>query len=641
MKIKTLFLSRATAILLAGFPGISVAWIPGTYPVPPARMASSGFAVDNQNRNDVISFWQAVYQASEGYESRVAWNGNYTGTPGTTSAAFVNDVERRLNYFRAMCGVPANAQLNTGSKVVIELTDLFKPASSTLKSVAAQQSALMLIRNYNPTLGTDPAITHDPVSSLVGWSAAAWNASAKGNFSFGLYGPGAVTEYMLEAYTNGSFVSSWNSDVGHRRWCIFPPATDYATGDQPGSSAMRPASNVLYVMQNNEEYRTDVGNNFVPYPAAGYFPAPINSPFWSLSCANANFSVATVTMKTADNKTIPVTSIKRKTGFGDPAIVWQVRADVAARNVYSDTTYKVRVDGISGVGIPTFYEYQVTLINPDQLTSSQLISGPSKPPSNAPATYGFTAPPGAESVQVATFKRSAATWTENAEKASSSLVIDDTGDNYELMTAMTPFAGFSGVSGPKSFHLTFPTAYDLVSRGVPEQSFELDRNIIANSKAKLNFLYRRGFMTTASCLAVEISSNDGLTWAPLGSPIKGASNSVYDNKVSKLSLTLPKSSTPVRIRFRYYTTGGAIYSHDAAPKSPTGIFIDEINTTNCDWLERKKQNTVSVAAKQFVFNKTSAGAALVKKDKWALRLETKLGGKWFNGPVRPLTIGAP
>ncbi|MEO5714690.1 MAG: hypothetical protein ABIT37_14480 [Luteolibacter sp.] len=597
--------------------------------------------MDNQNRNDVIAFWHAVYQASEGYDSRVGWTGNYTGTPGSTAIPFVNDVERRLNYFRAMCGVPADAQVNTGSKVVIELLDLFKPASSTLKSTAAQQSALMLIRNFSPATGTDLAITHDPVSSLTGWSPAAWNASAKGNFSFGLYGPGAVTEYMVEALTTGSATSAWNSDVGHRRWCIFPPATDYATGDQPGSSAQRPPSNVLYVMQHAEEYLTNVGNDFVSYPPAGYFPAPLNSPFWSLSCADANFSVATVTMKTADNKTVPVTNIKRKTGFGDPAIVWQVSADVATKSVFNDTTYKVRVDGISGASIPTFYEYQVNLINPDRLTSSQLVTGPSKPRSNTPATYSFSPPPGAEALQVVAFKRSSATWAENAEKTTKALVIDDTGENYDLMATVTSFAGFSGVSGPKSFHLTFPKSYDLIARGVPEQSFELDRNIIANAKAKLNFMYRRGFMTTTSNLVVEISSNDGLTWKALGSPIKGKSNSVSDANASKASLALPKSATPIRIRFRYYTTGGAIYTHEAAPKSPTGIFIDEINTTNCDWLERKKQNTVATSSNQFVFNKTTAGAKLVKGDKWLLRLETKVGGKWFNGPAKALTIGPP
>ena len=59
-------------------------------------MATKGFSVDNQNRNDVVAFWHAVYQASEGYQNRIKWNGNYNGDSGKISAEFVDDVERRL-----------------------------------------------------------------------------------------------------------------------------------------------------------------------------------------------------------------------------------------------------------------------------------------------------------------------------------------------------------------------------------------------------------------------------------------------------------------------------------------------------------------------------------------------------------------
>ena len=640
MNTHNLFMPRIAAALLTGFPAFCGAWTPGIYPVSPARMTSSGFAVANQNRNDVIAFWHAVYQASEGYEERVGWTGNYSGTPGKTSAAFVSDVERRLNYFRAMCGVPADAQVNTGSKVLISPGDQNsnKPASSTPKSVAAQQAALMLVRNFNPVSGANPAMTHNPSNSLVGWSPAAWNASSKGNISFGFYGPGAVTEYMLESPVIGAITSSWNLDVGHRRLCIFPPATDYATGDQPGKSAQQPPSNVLYVLQKPGEYSKGLTDKFVSYPSAGFFPAAINAEFWSLSRHNADFSAATVTMKTLGGTPVSVTNIKRGTGFGDPAIVWQVGAAAAKRYVDHDTTFTVRVSGISGVGVPGFYEYQVTLINPDQLTSDQAITGTSRPPANTSTSYSFHPPKGAESLLVASYKRSSMAWSENAETENKARILDDTSGNYDLMAAMDDFTGFDGVSGRKSFHLTFPTSYDLIALGVPEQSFELDRNIIPKEKAKLNFLFRRGFMTKASNLAVEISSDDGLTWNALATPITGVSESTFDNEVSKVSLSLPKSSNPVRIRFRYYTTGGLVYIQDAS--LATGIFIDDIRTTNCDWLDRKKQNRVPASKHKFVFNTSSAGAKLVKNEKWMLRLETKLGGKWFNGPMKPLTIGS-
>ena len=75
------------------------AWTPGTYPA-----GGSGFAVDTQVRNDVVSFWHGVYQASEGYWDRHAWTGNYTAASpydsgvGTTASVFVTDTERRINF---------------------------------------------------------------------------------------------------------------------------------------------------------------------------------------------------------------------------------------------------------------------------------------------------------------------------------------------------------------------------------------------------------------------------------------------------------------------------------------------------------------------------------------------------------------
>ena len=89
----------------------------------------------------------------------------------------------------------------------------------------------------------------------------------------------------------------------------------------------------------------------------------------------------------------------------------------------------------------------------------------------------------AESIQVATYRVRTSAWKETAEKPAAAKILDDTSGSYSLMPTMSSFAGFGTVSGPKAFTLTFPSAYDLISRGVPEQSFELDRNIVAKSKA--------------------------------------------------------------------------------------------------------------------------------------------------------------
>ena len=302
----------------------------------------------------------------------------------------------------------------------------------------------------------------------------------------------------------------------------------------------------------------------------------------------------------------------------------------------------MRVSGIGGTGIPTSLSYSVTLINPDLLTSNQQIAGASTVPTNASGTYTFRPPAGAEAVLVEASRTSSSRWTENAENPSKSDVIDETTGNYSLWAKTSSFPGFGSISGTRSFHLTFPTSYDLMVRGVPDQSFEIDRDLIPNSNAKLNFQFRRGFMTKNSTLVVETSTNGGVTWRAVGNSIQGVSNTQIDIAVTSRSVSLPKSPVPVRIRFRYYTRGGSIYTHETAPKSPTGIFIDEITTTGCDWLEQTKVTVLPATQTQFTFNSKAAGAKLVKGDEWRLRLRTKLGGKWFpQGPSKVVKIAGP
>ncbi len=599
-------------------------------------MASSGFSVNNHDRNDVVAFWQAVYQASEGYEKRIDWDGNYSGKNGTISAAFVDDVERRLNYFRAMCGVHSNVSVSANSTVIIDLADAFKPAESTLRSTASQDAALMLVRNYDPRTGSAPALTHFPPSHLTGWSPAAWNANSKGNFAFGLYGPGAITEYMVEQLSSSTLTSVWNSSVGHRRWNLLPNATKFATGDQPGSSAEKPPTNVFYVVQKPSEMLQELPG-FVAYPPAGYFPVTINSPFWSLSHEGADFAFATVKMTDSKGNYVPISSIQRSDQYGDPAIIWHVDPKVNVRSVSRDTTYEVKVSGIGGEGIPDSFTYSVTLINPDLLTCDQKIAGTPAMAANGNSVYSFAGCEGAEGLQIVASRKSSARWKEDAENPNQSAIIGGTTGNYPLVVKTSSL--WSAVAGSRSFRLTFPTSYDLVRRGVPDQSFELGREIIANANAKLQFQFRRGYMTRGTTLVVERSGDGGVTWRAVGNPIKGVNDTQFDSTVSSVSLALPRSTVPIRLRFRYFTKGGAIYTHEAAPNAPTGIYIDEIVTSGCDWLEQKNTTGVPATGTQFIFKSSTAGAKLAAGDEWQLRLRTKLGGKWFPpGPSKVVKI---
>ncbi len=621
-------------------PGGLIAWQPATYPTAPARMHTRAFQVNNHSRNDVVGFWHAVYLASEGYEKRIGWTGKFTGNPGTVSRVFSDDIERRLNYFRAMCGVPANVRVNTGSRVVIDPADSFKPSVSTRKSDAAQAAALMLLRNYDPATGKDPAIDHNPKPSLTGWSPAAWNANANGNLAFGLFGPGAITEYMMEEAGSGTATSVWNSLVGHRRWCLATDATDFASGDQPGGSPAQPPTNVFYITQHSGERVPNGAAGFVSYPAPGFFPAPVNSRFWSLSHASADFGNTKVTMSDAGGKPLPIRAVRTNATYGDPAIIWEVAGAAAAKSVAKDQTFHVRISGIKSSGLPANYGYSVTLINPDRITGNQSIRGAAAVAANSSANFFFTRPADCEALRVSTFRRKAATWSEGAENSPKPKIIDRTSPKYKLRVSNTDKGSLGALSGGRSFRLTFPSAYDSLARGVPEQSFEIDRLILPKSGAKLGFSFRRGFMTRGSVLSVEISKDGGVTWKQGGKAITGVSNTKYDAAPSRASIPIPRSSQPVRVRFRYHAKKGQpIYTHEAAPASPTGIFIDDIKFGNCDWLEPRKSTVLPKNATSFTLSRATAGAPLVKGGRWTLALGTRLGGKWFpNGPMKPVSV---
>ncbi|MCW1924223.1 thrombospondin type 3 repeat-containing protein [Luteolibacter arcticus] len=600
-----------------------------------APVPTRGFEVDTSSRNDVVAFYHSIYQASEGYQNRVAWTGNYTstaaGAEGTTSAVFAGDVERRLNYHRALAGVPATVRVNTGSTVNILAADPYKPDPSTTKAAAAQRSALMIVRTY-PNNG---GLSHTPPQTNTAWTAAAWNANKNGNLALGFYGPGAVDAYVQE---NVIGISNWNVDVGHRRWLLSHWSTDFATGDTPGSfngTTVRPPSNAMYVVPKQTDVDFDVDPLFHTYPAAGFFPAEHNSPYWSLSFPGADFSAASVTMRDAAMNVVPVTVVSRRTGYGDNSIVWQVPTTVSVFSVASDTTYHITVANIQGTDVPAQHSYQVTLIDPDKLNQSGLVAGESSP--TVSATYQVSGLQGVEQVEAGMFQRKAATWTEGGEDSPAPKVITQTSSSYPFRAAVAGYVK----SGTKAFRLTFPTRYDPLINGVPQQSFELDREIVSGAATSLKFQYRRGLMTAASKLAVESSADGGVTWSTLTtlSGLGGTGDSAFQSS----TLPLTASATPLRVRFRFYLSdpSAALYAHEDYLTLATGVFIDDITVSGGDWLE-PAGFVKSAGLTSFTFSSATAGVAIATGQTWWLRARAHLGGKAFPwGAAKVVTPRGP
>jgi hypothetical protein len=598
-----------------------------------------GLEVDTSDRNEVVSFFQAYYMASEGYQDRIGWTGNYNstaaGAEGTVSAAFVGDVERRLNFYRAMCGLNADVRVNSGATVGVVSGDAWVPPAGTTKAAASQRSALMIIRTYPGNGG----LSHNPPTSATAWTTAAWNANRNGNLALGFFGPGAVDAYFREDVTG---ISAWNVDVGHRRWLMFPWSTDFATGDTPGSftpgtGSVRPPSNSLYVIPKLDELDFTPPVKFASYPPAGFCPARLNAAFWSLSYPDANFSAATVSLKDAAMNPVPVTVVSRRTGFGDNSIVWQVPPQVSVKSVDADTTWHVTVSNIAGESVPSQHSYQVTLIDPDRLNETPVISGNSAPVGSG-SIYTVDGVPGADEMEVGFYLRQPSTWTEGAEDVPASTVIDGSHPSYPLRASTAGWAG----SGSKAFRLTFPTRYDPFINGVPQQQFELGRELVPGLSGKLNFKLRRGLMTAASKLAVEVSSDDGLSWSLLGSLFSGAGGA-GDPAFQTVSVDLPTGLSPLRVRFRYYLADAMspLYAHEDYPTQPTGIFIDDIAVTGCDWLQRTGAVRAAGLA-SFPLEAATAGVPLVTGQEWWLRARAILGGKAFShGPPLVATPAGP
>src|SRR3954468_6094984 len=164
-------------------------------------------SVNTTSREEVRQFYRAVYNASENVPRE--WTGNYaTGNAGDTSAAFKEAVRLRINFFRALVGVPADITF-----------------SGTFNAKAQQAALMMSANNTLQHVGIPPSWTF--------YTAAGAEGAANSNLYLGDFGPRAVTGYIADKDDN-------NTAVGHRRWLIYPQTLQMGTGDVPGVSNTTP-----------------------------------------------------------------------------------------------------------------------------------------------------------------------------------------------------------------------------------------------------------------------------------------------------------------------------------------------------------------------------------------------------------------
>jgi len=564
-------------------------WQPGSaYPA-----AADGFSVDVSQRRDVLAFHQNVHQESESYAAKLGWTGNISsGNAGSTSEAFKEDVRRRVNYYRALAGLPADIVFNA------------------TKSAKCQQAALMMSANN--------ALSHDPPSSWLFYTNEGKEAAAASNLAMGYYGPAAVDGYMVDP-GNG------NQLVGHRRWLLFQRAREMATGDIPRSGSYNP-TNSLWVIG---DFKAAPPAQFVAWPNEGYVPAPVVPARWSLSYPAADFDKASVSM-TLNGTNVPLTVVYKSTtktpNYGDNTIVWEPAGLPAT--VSNDLPYVVTVSGIKGSGVPTSKSYTVRIFNPDILGEAITISGSDDPPAGG-KVYAFNRIDQADSYQLEIAAMTASSWIEGAEDNPAPRVIANISAGYDLRQ------GGLVRSGAKAFQLAYPFGV------FDDQSFAIDREIQPGAGSRLRYHDRARYTYHLNTLETQVSTNGGGSWTTIASRngvnVSGYS-SEWDGNWNSRDISLAAyAGQIIRIRFILKNNSSAVYQ---GTDSNYGFFIDDITVTDAS--EAVMTNTLLPgSAESFVFDSASAGSPLLAGSTYQMRVRPRIGHRWFDyGSAKTVTVSA-
>ena len=172
----------------------------------PAAAQPTALSVNISSREEVRQFYRGLYRASDNVP--IGWTGNYAaGNAGDTSSAFKEATRLRINFFRALAGLPADIRF--------------------LPEYSAKSQRAALLQSVNALVGNEIALNHTPPSSWTFFSADGAEGSAKSNLSYGTVGPVAISSYIADA-------GPTNAAVGHRRWLFYPQTLRMGTGDVPG-----------------------------------------------------------------------------------------------------------------------------------------------------------------------------------------------------------------------------------------------------------------------------------------------------------------------------------------------------------------------------------------------------------------------
>lgn len=521
-------MGKSGGIALPDPPRIPLPWeIP---PFEPAFFAdlTPGLAIDTASREAVRMFYKGAYSLSDNVA--INWTGMHAScTAGITDQLYQNAVALRINWFRALAGVPA-------------AVNLYGPYSAQ-----DQQAALVMSANNS--------LSHTPPSNWHCWTQTAYDAAGKSNLSLGAYGPDAVVGYMRDSGSN-------NSAVGHRRWLLYPQTQNMGSGDVPAGTFNGGnvyGANALWVIDSNYGgTRPAVRDGFIAWPPKGYVPYPVVFGRWSFSYPNADFTNATVTV-TRNGVSIPISKeTLANPAYGENTLVWLLQGTndgTAWPKPAADETYAITIGNVLIGGSSQSFAYHVIVFDPDV------------PTSGAPRT---TVTPPASVVTGNSFSANIAPMTDaTAYQVALYRLADLPG---VLLPGAAP-SPWSYVTGPQNaYNPIEATSYHLYHSDFSEQSLTLGKKLYIGSNASLSFLSWFTYATAGQIARVQISLDDGISWQDIHTET-GSNQTVQTTRNVPLSAFAGRFAR-LRFVFSYVLGMSAYYS------PPTGWYFKNVSLVN-------------------------------------------------------------
>lgn len=308
---------------------------PPPAPAPPSPSPAPNPAavppIDATNKTEVLTRFRDTYLDP----ATKSWTGGDVAScvPGALGSDYRRALIKRINYFRAMAGVPGNVFEN-------------EPAN-----LEAQAAALMMDANS--------ALSHAPPSTWKCYSPIGASGASNSNICLGCAAGRPLL--MVDGFIDDG--GDNNKSVGHRRWLLYSRLVDVGVGETNDAGAIRIGS-------ARTTTPTVVASGFA-WPNRGYIPRELFFPEdrWSFSCPSAEFAAATIDMRDSQDRPIVTIVESRAAGSGDNSIVWRVDLvsspqdvwDPGLKNAAAETKVTVTINGMVGCGGGSSQTYSTTI----------------------------------------------------------------------------------------------------------------------------------------------------------------------------------------------------------------------------------------------------------------------------------------